>query len=527
MIKPFSVGIVKPKINLMKTLFPAVCLLFSINNYAQNPGDQVFEEDQVLIVELQFSQISFWDSLVANYESETYMLAAVTITDNAGTSEFDSIGIRLKGNSSYNHPGEKKSFKIDFNRYVDSMTYDGLKKLNFNNCFKDPTFMREKIYYEICEAAGINAPRANYANVYMNDTFWGFYELVEQVDDEFLKTHFDDQSENLFKAGDAFGMGGGGASADLNYYGTDQTDYDGSYTLENNTDENNWNDLIDLLDFINNSSDEEFSTQLADHFNVPQLISSFVLYNYFSNLDSYLNSARNYYVYNKDSSGIWEWINWDCNEAFGSYIGGLGGLDMTELDLYYYTFDRPLFERILTIDATKAIYETYYCSLTTDYLTTEFIGNLIDQLYELIQPHVYNDYNKMYSNADFEANLNEDITSMGPGGGTLYGLTSFVESRVAYLEDVLFCEQVGIENSIHSSIELYPNPAEDILHIYLNEITGETVVTILDIHGQLVLNQILFNGNFTSIDINSLPAGFYLLRIQNEDKYLASTFVKK
>ena len=183
---------------------------------AQEPGDDVFATDQILKVELSFSQSGFWDSLVNNYSSETYMKADVTITDLTGVQVLEDIGIRLKGNSSYGHPGDKKSFKIDFNRYVDSLDYDKLEKLNFNNCFKDPTFMREKIMYDLSHEAGVPAPRCIFANVYMNGTYWGFYDVVEQIDDDFLNTHFDNSSENLFKAGAAFGAGT--SAADLMYY---------------------------------------------------------------------------------------------------------------------------------------------------------------------------------------------------------------------------------------------------------------------------------------------------------------------
>lgn len=47
---------------------------------------------------------------------------------------------------------------------------------------------------------------------------------------------------------------------------------------------------------------------------------SLVLDNLFSNLDSYTNSARNYYIYHNPVNGLWEWIKWDCNEAFGSTL---------------------------------------------------------------------------------------------------------------------------------------------------------------------------------------------------------------
>ena len=494
--------------------------------FAQDPGDQIFSENQVLTTDLQFSQPGFWDSLVLNYDTETYMKASVTITDNLGDTSYSEIGIRLKGNSSYGHPGEKKSFKIDFNRYIDTFEYDGIKKLNFNNCFKDPTFMREKIYYDICKSENINAPRINYANVYMNDIFWGFYTVVEQVDDEFLKTHFDDKSEKLFKAGDAFGMGGPSDEADLKYYGTDQLDYDGKYTLENNTDENNWSDLITLVDFINNSSDEVFVAELSEHFNVEQLMKSFALGNLFANLDSYLNSARNYYIYNKDSTGTWEWINWDCNEAFGSYPAGGAVTDMTELDPYYFGSNRPLLERIVSIDATKTIYEEYYCALRTSYFTDSYIQTQTDQLYTLIQPHVYADDNKMYTNSNFDTNIESDITvGGGPGGGTIYGLRSFISERNDWLDNVIDCSEITnniLENS-ETKIQIFPNPVQDILYFEYGELGDSPVVTIVNMQGITLFNMTMHE---SILNVSQLAAGMYVLRIETEGDPICKTFIK-
>ncbi len=510
----------------MKILRTLIILLLPTLSLAQSPGDQIFTENQVLTIDLQFSQPGFWDSLVLNYETETYMKAEVTITDNSGDTTYSEIGIRLKGNSSYGHPGDKKSFKLDFNRYIDTFDYDGLKKLNFNNCFKDPTFMREKIFYDICKADNINAPRINYANVYMNDIFWGFYTVVEQVDDEILKSHFDDRSENLFKAGDAFGMGGPTDEADLKYYGTNQLDYDGKYTLENNTDENNWSDLINLLDFINNSTDEVFAAELSQHFNVEQLMKCFALSNLFANLDSYLNSARNYYIYNKDSTGIWEWINWDCNEAFGSYPAGGAVTNMTELDPHYFALNRPLLERIVSVESTKLIYDEYFCSLRSAYFSDSYIQTQTDLLYSLIQPHVYNDENKMYTDANFDTNIESDITvGGGPGGGTIYGLKSFVSERNVWLESVIDCSEIAndiIENS-EIKLHIYPNPVQDILNLEYGELLDSPVLTILNMEGIVLFNITLPE---PTLNVSQLPAGIYVLRIESEGDSFCTSFIK-
>ena len=275
---------------MKKLIFLAVFAPFL--SYSQIPGENFYGTDQVVRVDITFNQTGFWDSLVANYPLEEDMMAiGLTITDNQGVHEMDSIAIRLKGNSSYGHPGNKKSFKIDINQWVQGQDYDGLKKLNFNNGFKDPTFMREKIFFDLCKTLGIPAPRVNYANVYMNGTFWGFYTIVEQVDDQFLDWAIMDDLGNLYKAGD---NSGGSTPADLVYYGQTATSYYTRYELKTNEDLNDWSGLISLINFINNSSDTDFANNFATNINKTTFIRSIALDNLFSNLDIYLNSGRNY-----------------------------------------------------------------------------------------------------------------------------------------------------------------------------------------------------------------------------------------
>jgi hypothetical protein len=505
-------------------------MLIATTSFAQGPGDDVFATDQILKVELTFSQPGFWDSLVANYSTETYMMADVVITDNTGMHSYDEIAIRLKGNSSYGHPGDKKSFKIDFNRYNDTMDYDKMEKLNFNNCFKDPTFIREKLIYDICHNAGVPAPRCVFADVYMNGTYWGFYDVVEQIDDDFLDAHFDNSSENLFKAGAAFGVGTD--AADLIHYGDDTTAYENRYSLENNENENNWSDLIALTDFISNSSDVTFADSLQFYFNVPVLMKSLVLDNMFSNLDSYTNSARNYYIYHNPVNGLWEWIKWDCNEAFGSYPagGGMGGgvTDMTTLETDYYAISRPLLERIVTIEATRATYDYYYCEMKNNYFSNTYLDPKIDALDDLIREAVLADDNKMYTDAQYIENLENDITTGGgPGGGTVYGLKSFVAERADYLDAVIDCSNIGqsIESDAAQSIFVFPNPTFDEV-LFTTNFNAEGIALLYDINGAL-LQEIQINNTATNISLRNYQAGIYVLKINTSDAFATTLIVKR
>ena len=128
----------------------------SIPTFSQIEGANLFSVDQVVQINLDFPMSDFWEQLEFNYENidangSVYIPANLTLTDLTGTYSFDSVGVRLKGNSSGNHPGDKKSFKIDFNKFITGQDYDGLKKLNFSNGFKDPTFMREKLFFNLCK----------------------------------------------------------------------------------------------------------------------------------------------------------------------------------------------------------------------------------------------------------------------------------------------------------------------------------------------------------------------------------------
>lgn len=62
----------------------------------------------------------------------------------------------MKGNSSFNNPSTKKPFKVDLNEYVSGQDYDGIKKFNLNNGFKDPTMLSEKLTLDFFERTSCN-----------------------------------------------------------------------------------------------------------------------------------------------------------------------------------------------------------------------------------------------------------------------------------------------------------------------------------------------------------------------------------
>jgi len=502
------------------TLLISVIVLINSTS-AQLEGDALFAEDQIVTIELEFPESNFWSTLTSNYEDAVYTWANLTLTDNSGEQYFDSVGVRLKGNSSYNHPGNKKAFKIDFNKYVVGQDYDGLKKLNFSNGFKDPSVIREKVFFDISHAVGVKAPRTNFANVYMNGVFWGFYTVVEQIDDQFLDWAIEDDDGNLFKAGDNFDPGEG--AADLEYYGDSQSSYETRYELKTNEEENDWTDLVDFIDWVNNSSDEDFAAQINERMEFTEYLRSLALDNLFSNLDSYLGSARNYYIYHNISTDKWEWIKWDGNESFGLYANGVNNIEYLDLD--YVNNSRPLIERIYDDNDLYQQYLLQMCDITENYFNSQYMNERIDEVVDLVQEAVYADTEKMYSDDDFDTNIESNIIGGGggPGGGSsTLGLKSFISNKSEHISSVLDCT-ISINEWSSDGINIFPNPAKNQLTISSSQQKlGSLNVT--NSLGQKVKSLSQINSTAITISLEEFNSGIFFIALQWEN---GTQFTKK
>ncbi|MEL6822350.1 MAG: CotH kinase family protein [Calditrichota bacterium] len=305
----------------MKILF-LFLLFFLLKGHAQ-PGQLLFDDTYVHTVELQFFQPGFYDSLTTNYESKTYLRADIRIDG----SPVISVGARFKGYSSYMfYPGRKKSFKIDINEFVSGQKYDGLKKFNLNNGYLDPTFQREKLVSDALLEVDVPAPRVAFANVIVNGENWGLYTMVEQIDKTYLAdTWFGDDSGNLFKA----------RATSMEWIGNDDSLYYNQFDLKTNEQQNNWQDLVQLIEHINLSSNSEFPSVLSNHLNVERYLKGWAVRNLFVDLDTYFHSGNNFYLYN--NSGQFEWICWDFNTAVGTTFGWTLN-DLHNLSIFMFVF---------------------------------------------------------------------------------------------------------------------------------------------------------------------------------------------
>ncbi|MEO1832441.1 MAG: CotH kinase family protein, partial [Akkermansiaceae bacterium] len=129
-----------------------------------------------------------------------YVKADITIDGE----KFGDAGLRFKGNSSYrfSSDGLKRPLKIDTNRFVTGQKLHGRTKFNLSNSYLDPAFMKEKLAYEVYQAAGIPTPGTGWAKVSLSiegelkKKNLGIYVLIEQVDENYLERKFGEKSKS-------------------------------------------------------------------------------------------------------------------------------------------------------------------------------------------------------------------------------------------------------------------------------------------------------------------------------------------
>ena len=484
-----------------------VCLLVNLNySLAQsNDGDSLFETPKIHDIYITFTQNNFWDTLVSNYELDTMMLGTITIDNEA----MDSIGVQLKGNSSYNtYPGFKKSMKIAFDEYK-KQKYDGLKRINLHNSFKDPTLLREKIMLDFCKRHAIPAPRCTYARVYINNRYWGLYTIVEQVNKTFLSDRFGDNDGNLFK---------GDPQGSLQWMGANPSLYYSKYELKTNETANNWTDLVNLINKINNTQSAVFYDSLEKVLDSETFIKVWASNNMFANMDSYQGSGHNYYLYNDTTENRFKFITWDVNEAFGNFQMNLGYPGIETMSILYIPSpanSRPLMNKMLQNTVYKANYVNTLCDFINTDFSNSFLDPIIDSLANVIRADVYADTNKMYTNAQFETNLTSNVSAPG----TLPGLKSFINNRRTSMINELSTYSClsAIENRGQLNIDVYPIPSSGLIYFDAENISARNRnLEIYNSMGQLILKEDFHNSKLEVNLQNKTGLYFYMVIEDNQ-----------
>ncbi len=395
-------------------------------------GQDFYDVETIQTIEITFAE-SNWDQLLDNAKATTedYILAeSVTINGIA----FDSVGVKYKGNSTYNPNQTKNPFHIELDTYKDQ-DYDGYTDIKLSNVAKDPSFLREVLSYQIIRQY-MHAPLSNYANVYVNGTLIGLYSNSEAVSKKFVDNRFDSKNNTFVKCNPPAGAGPGSNDfPNLVYMGADSTDYYDAYEIKSDF---GWQELIDLCDTLANQTDA-----IEDILDVDRALWMLALNNVMVNLDSYIGGFKqNYYLY-KDDNGRFNPVIWDLNESFGRFTMAGGGTNLNSTTakqqmshlLHATDSDFPLVQQLLSVPLYKRMYLAHYKTILLENFDNGIYSAFGESLQGIIDAAVQADNNKFFTYNNFVDNLDSDVNSGGggPGGGATVGITNLMDGRNDYL----------------------------------------------------------------------------------------------
>ncbi len=406
----------------------------------ENEPIDFFSEDTVEDIYITIDETD-WESILASPLAEEYHTASITYRNIT----VEDVAFRTKGSSSLqavaNMNSERYSFKVDMNYYVDGQKLLGMKKINLNNNYKDPSYMRERISYDMMRSLNLPTPRLSYVNLYVNGALHGLYTLVEQVDSEFLEENFDNPDGDLYKPD--------GVGSDLLWYGNDFASYSG-VELKTNEETSDNAAFINMVDVLNNGGD------LESVIDVDGVLRYLAVSTALSNLDSYQGElAHNYYIYEQD--GVFSIIPWDLNESFGTFTMGCRDR-MAMISLYIdeptsgTLADRPLIAKLLENQEYKTAYHGYIQVLIDGVMDPAAMSTTIEDTKNLISDHVANDPTAFYSYAEFETSLGYSMID------DIFGLQGFVDDRSANLTGQLSGSEPSQGNGTGSCGDDRPHP---------------------------------------------------------------------
>jgi len=282
-----------------------------------------------------------WQAILDHPEAEEYHMASITVDDV----QVDDAAIRTKGNSSLksvaSSESNRYSFRINLGKYVNDQELSGLDEFVLNNMFSDPSYLREYMSYEIMREMGLNVPLTSFVNVYVNDELFGFYLMVEAIDDSFLNRSFGNNEGNLYKS-------------EMN--STLQVESDGSYDTyeQKNGEVESKSDLISLIETLNAMPEGE-KGNIESILDVDSALKYIAANMILINSDSYNgNFAQNYYLYNDD--GIFSIIPWDYNMAFAGMGKGANAIDLENPITGTTEEKTPLIQKLLAVPEYKERY---------------------------------------------------------------------------------------------------------------------------------------------------------------------------
>jgi hypothetical protein len=392
-------------------------------------GQSFYNINAIQKIEVHFNEVN-WDYKLdtSKLGKEGYLMAQWVKINGV---QYDSVGIRYKGNSSYDSTRLKNPIHIELDAYK-NQDHQGYQDIKLSNCYQDPSMVREVLAYKILKNY-MHCPEANFAQVYINNTYMGVYSNTESINKTFCGNHFFSQDGTFIK-GNPNVTPSANTKSNLKQLSGDSTAYFNYYEIKSDY---GWKQLEALSDSVTNHPNT-----ISNVIDIDRAIWMLAFNNVLINLDSYSGAfCQNYYLY-KDRTQHYNPIVWDLNMSFGGFpflgnsntsLGSLTIPVMQALPINIHASDAywPLIKAVYN----NTLYKKMLVAHTRTLLNEVFVSNNYitdyNQLKTLVDTAVLSDNRKFFNYAQFQNALN---TNYSVGSYSVPGIQTLMNGRISYLQ---------------------------------------------------------------------------------------------
>ncbi|MDR7253176.1 spore coat protein CotH [Nocardioides sp. BE266] len=278
-------------------------------------GDGVWDADTVHDISIEVDDDAVAAMVDTYQESGEKEWVEATVTIDGET--YLKAGLRLKGNSSLRGVTDDAEptdlpWLIRLDKYVDGQAIDGSSELIVRSNSSE-TALNEAVALDLLAKAGLASEHAVASSFSINGADARLRLVVQNLDEDWEAENF--AGDGLLYKADAGG--------DWSYRGDDPDSYTDVFDQE--TGDDDLAPLIDFLDFLNNSSDEDFAAELPDRLDVASFARYLAFEELVDNFDDIDGPGNNSFLRYDAETGGFTVVAWDHNLAFGGRGGGAGG----------------------------------------------------------------------------------------------------------------------------------------------------------------------------------------------------------
>jgi CotH kinase protein/Secretion system C-terminal sorting domain len=473
------------------------------------------------------------------------------VTDS-GNIYSGKVGIEIRGRYSASLPQKPYGFETrddagsNFNVPILGMPEENDWILTAN--YNDKAFLRNYLAFELFRKMGHYAPRTVYCEVILNEQYQGIYLLGEKIKQDknrvdIAKLNRDEISGDNLTGGYIF----------VNDYFTESDSWLSNYSPLNKPggdvhfvyydpepDELTTQQKAYLKKFVDSFERVLYNPGFKDrtsgyraYLDVNSFADYFILGELSRNVDAYKKSR--FYFKDKDSNGglIHSGPPWDYDWAWKDITEDCIHFNQTDGSGWAYRVNDcvdwpipPSWEiRLLQDDEFANKINTRYFKLRKTILGETYLYNVIDSVASLLNEAQERHYRK-WPILGINVGTGEYGEQPGTFAGEIEKFKGWIARRLAWLDDNMVGDSVIIDEENPAILRVFPNPAENTLHVESDEIISR--IAIFSLTGNQILDKTDCGDYITSVNVAQLKPGLFIVRIFfNSGEIVSQRFVKK